>query len=117
MKIATIGSSTLHLCDCMELMKQSPDGYFDLAIVDPPYGIGESGDKIIDTHVGSASSLIACHRAGFDFVGFEIDSEYYAAASDRLTAEMSQIHFDFTNTTSIGYTEALQETLFSGGAE
>ena len=29
--------------DCMELMKRYPDKYFDLAIVDPPYGIGESG--------------------------------------------------------------------------
>lgn len=26
--------------DCMEGMKQFPDKYFDLAIVDPPYGIG-----------------------------------------------------------------------------
>ena len=26
-------------CDCMELMKEFPDNYFDLAIVDPPYGI------------------------------------------------------------------------------
>ena len=26
-------------CDNMELMKQYPDKYFDLAIVDPPYGI------------------------------------------------------------------------------
>ena len=25
--------------DCMEGMKDFPDGYFDLAIVDPPYGI------------------------------------------------------------------------------
>ena len=32
----------LHHCDCMELMKQYPDKYFDLAIVDPPYGLGES---------------------------------------------------------------------------
>jgi site-specific DNA-methyltransferase (adenine-specific) len=27
--------------DCMEGMKQFPDKYFELAIVDPPYGIGE----------------------------------------------------------------------------
>jgi len=27
-------------CDNMELMKRYPDNYFDLAIVDPPYGIG-----------------------------------------------------------------------------
>jgi len=26
--------------DCMEGMKQFPDNYFDLAIVDPPYGDG-----------------------------------------------------------------------------
>ena len=25
--------------DCMEYMRTVPDGYFDLAIVDPPYGI------------------------------------------------------------------------------
>ncbi len=29
--------------DCMEYMKTQPDNAFDLAIVDPPYGIGESG--------------------------------------------------------------------------
>ncbi|MCL1640051.1 DNA methyltransferase [Elizabethkingia anophelis] len=32
--------------DNMELMARYPDGYFDLAIVDPPYGIGEHGGKI-----------------------------------------------------------------------
>ena len=29
--------------DCMEGMKEFPDKYFDLAIVDPPYGIGIGG--------------------------------------------------------------------------
>lgn len=31
--------------DCMDGMKEFPDKYFDLAVVDPPYGIGENGDK------------------------------------------------------------------------
>ena len=31
--------------DNMQLMSRYPDGYFDLAIVDPPYGIGEDGGK------------------------------------------------------------------------
>ena len=31
--------------DCMDIMKDIPDKYFDLAIVDPPYGIGEDGGK------------------------------------------------------------------------
>ena len=35
----TIKTSTIYNCDCMELMKQYPDKHFDLAIVDPPYGI------------------------------------------------------------------------------
>ena len=30
----------LYNCDCMELMKEIPDKYFELAIVDPPYGGG-----------------------------------------------------------------------------
>ena len=36
----------LHRMDCMELMAQYPDKYFELAIVDPPYGIGEDGGKL-----------------------------------------------------------------------
>ena len=31
--------------DCMELLKRYPENYFDLAIVDPPYGIGIDGQK------------------------------------------------------------------------
>lgn len=49
-----------------------------------------AGEKILDTHVGSGSSLIACYRAGFDFWGFEIDPEYYEKAKARLDKEMSQ---------------------------
>ena len=30
---------SIYNCDCMELLRQTPDNYFDLAIVDPPYGI------------------------------------------------------------------------------
>ena len=30
----------LHLGDCLEAMKEMPDNTYDLAIVDPPYGIG-----------------------------------------------------------------------------
>lgn len=54
------------------------------------------GDKILDTHVGSASSLIACHNLGYDFVGFEIDPVYYAKSKERLDDELAQTTiFDF----------------------
>ena len=36
-------NSRVHLMDCIELMKGYPNKYFDLAVVDPPYGIGEDG--------------------------------------------------------------------------
>jgi site-specific DNA-methyltransferase (adenine-specific) len=48
------------------------------------------GDKILDTHVGSASSLIACHNSGFEYVGFELDPEYFKAASERLESVKAQ---------------------------
>lgn len=51
----------------------------------------KEGDKILDTHAGSASSLIACHNAGLEFVGFELDKHYFAAANERLSAEMAQL--------------------------
>ncbi len=34
--------------DCMEYMKTAPDKYFDLAIVDPPYGIGVDKMNMFD---------------------------------------------------------------------
>lgn len=53
-------------------------------------------DIILDTHVGSASSLIACHNTRHKFVGFEIDKEYYQKAKKRLEVEQAQMNiFDY----------------------
>ena len=58
----------------------------------------KDGDVILDTHVGSASSLIACHRTNHKFVGFELDEYYYKISKERLNDEMSQMRiFDFIN--------------------
>ena len=198
-----IEKNKFYHCDCMELMKQMPDKYIDLAIVDPPYGINiqksgrlkryntksiwdnqtpkkeyfkelfrvsknqiiwggnyfelpptrcfviwdkrqpedisfascefgwtsfeesaktfyfspladkntrihttqkpvalyewllnryaKQGDLIFDSHCGSASSLVACHRLGFEYIGCEIDEEYYKMANERLEAEKAQL--------------------------
>ena len=200
--------SEVYNCDCMELMAKYPDGYFELAIVDPPYGINvnvnmgrrkndkksnyhkfagndssipdkkyfdelkrisknqiiwggnymteylkpspcwlmwdkkfseevsfaqfelawtsfsssakkydkspnqqgrihptqkpvalykwlldnyaKKGDKILDTHLGSGSSRIACYDFKFDFVGCELDKEYFDAMEDRFKKHTSQ---------------------------
>ena len=50
------------------------------------------GDKILDTHAGSASSLIACHKAGHDFIGFELDPDYCRMATERLEREKKQLN-------------------------
>ena len=50
----------------------------------------KQGDLILDTHVGSASSLVACHDMGFDAVGFELDVDYYKASKQRLEDFMAQ---------------------------
>lgn len=41
------------------------------------------GDHILDTHLGSGSSRIAAHEMGFDFTGFELDPDYFAAQEKR----------------------------------
>ena len=49
------------------------------------------GDKILDTHVGSASSLIAFEEAGLEYVACEKDKEVYQSALARLKEYKSQI--------------------------
>jgi site-specific DNA-methyltransferase (adenine-specific) len=201
--------SEVYNCDCMELMAKYPDGYFELAIVDPPYGINvnvnmgrrkndkksnyhkfagndssipdkkyfdelkrisknqiiwggnymteylkpspcwlmwdkkfseevsfaqfelawtsfsssakkydkspnqqgrihptqkpvalykwlldnyaKKGDKILDTHLGSGSSRIACYDFKFHFVGCELDKEYFDLMEDRFKKHISQL--------------------------
>lgn len=48
------------------------------------------GDLILDTHLGSGSSRIAANKAGLDFVGFEIDEDYFNASEDRFKKFVSQ---------------------------
>lgn len=54
------------------------------------------GDLILDTHVGSGSSLVACREMGFKYIGFEIDPDYYEEAKKRVDAAEAQVNiFDF----------------------
>jgi len=55
----------------------------------------KQGDKILDTHLGSGSSRIAAHKGGFDFVGCEIDKEYFEAAEKRYNNFKAQLTLNF----------------------
>lgn len=50
-----------------------------------------TGDKILDTHLGSGSSAIASYNYKFDFVGLEIDKEYFDNAKARFDKYTRQL--------------------------
>jgi DNA modification methylase len=87
----TIGNAALFNSDCMDVMAQYPDNYFDLAITDPPYGIG------IGTSTGggkpfgnSGSHAIATNNLGFELTACELDKDYFDASVKRITQAMAQ---------------------------
>lgn len=53
--------------DCMEVMKEYPDGYFDLAVVDPPYGAGFADD--------GCNGWFKKYKDGLQFVHVERERE------------------------------------------
>ena len=50
------------------------------------------GYKILDTHLGSGSSRIAAYDADLEFVGCEIDKEYFDKQEKRFEAHSSQMN-------------------------
>ena len=50
------------------------------------------GFKILDTHLGSGSSRIAAYDAGLDFVGYEIDKEYFDKQEQRFAQHTAQLN-------------------------
>ncbi len=66
---------------------QKPIALYDWLIMK----YAKPGDKILDTHVGSASSLIACKKAGLQYVGFEKDENIYSLAMGRIAEFEKQI--------------------------
>ena len=51
----------------------------------------KEGDRILDTHLGSGSIALACHNRGYSLDAYEIDKEYYNAATERLRVHQSQL--------------------------
>ena len=54
----------------------------------------KEGDKILDTHLGSGSSRIAADIMKMDFVGMEIDNEYYEKGNKRYEQYKSQLRIE-----------------------
>ncbi|MEG1587201.1 MAG: DNA methyltransferase [Bacteroidales bacterium] len=61
-----LGSITLYHADCMEYIRSLPDNAFDLAIVDPPYGIGASRPAKKPNKVKQANgSILSVKDSGY----------------------------------------------------
>jgi site-specific DNA-methyltransferase (adenine-specific) len=65
---------------------QKPIGLYDWVFAH----YASSNQKILDTHLGSGSSRISAKKAGIDFVGFEIDADYYERQENRFNTFISQ---------------------------
>tara|TARA_R110000868_G_C10777827_1_gene755260 strand:- start:47 stop:679 length:633 start_codon:yes stop_codon:yes gene_type:complete len=50
----------------------------------------KEGDKILDTHLGSASIALACHNLGYELTACELDKEYFDASIKRIEQHVSQ---------------------------
>ena len=51
-------------------------------------------DKILDPFTGSGTTALACHNHQREFWGFELDTDYYNAATERLNKAKAQVTFD-----------------------
>jgi site-specific DNA-methyltransferase (adenine-specific) len=51
----------------------------------------KEGDKILDTHLGSGSSRIAAYDMKFEFIGFELDKDYFDASQKRFQQHINQL--------------------------
>ncbi len=66
---------------------QKPVALYDWLL----HNYAKPNDLILDTHLGSGSSRIAAYKGGFNFVGFEIDSEYFHKQEKRFNEFKSQL--------------------------
>jgi site-specific DNA-methyltransferase (adenine-specific) len=78
--------------------KESEKGIQNICPVQKPvalykwllYRYAKPGWRILDTHLGSGSSAVACYEMGFQLIASEIDADYYEAAVERLRLFASQ---------------------------
>ena len=78
-KYNSLKGSDIHPC-------QKPVGLYEWILTN----YAKPGQRILDTHLGSGSSAIAAHYYGVDFVGCELDEDYFKAAQERFDRETRQ---------------------------
>ncbi len=79
--------SIVYNADCMDIMKGYPDKYFELAVVDPPYGIGEDGSK------NNSRGKIAKSKDYKAFAGNDISSPNIEYFNELIRVSKNQMIF------------------------
>jgi len=51
------------------------------------------GDVILDPCMGSFTTAVAAHKLGRQFIGFELDPDYFARGQERLAQSLAQTSF------------------------
>ncbi len=98
MSMAEIASLSDGLSTVSKIYRQRPQDTLRIHPTQKPVKLyqwllsnyAEKGRRILDTHLGSGSSAIAAHYFGVDFVGCELDEDYYNAACERFDRETRQ---------------------------
>lgn len=54
----------------------------------------DSGETVLDNCIGSGTTAVACIDTGRNFIGFEIDKDYYDAACKRIEQHKAQLRFE-----------------------
>lgn len=73
----------------------------------------KQGDKILDTHGGSMSSVIACLDLGFEISCFELDTDYFNSAQKRIETHLAQSNL-FTEKPNIEFINKLEKGVLNG---
>lgn len=58
-----------------------------LEVMERVIGILPKGSLIVDPFMGSGTTGVACKKLGYDFVGIEIDKEYFEIAQERINQQ------------------------------
>lgn len=77
--LQSTGANKIHPC-------QKPVNLYEWIL----HTYAKPGQTILDTHLGSGSIALACHNLGFDLTGYEIDKDYFQAATARLAQHKKQ---------------------------
>ena len=75
-----------HGYDCKIHPTQKPVKLYEWILTN----YAKPGQTIFDSHMGSGSSAIACNNLGFEYIGCELDEDYYSAACERIAKHAQQ---------------------------